>query len=72
MIPKEAIQSIESQNVVFVLTDKGFEKRVVGLGREDSRHVEIVSGLQAGEPIATSGTFTLKAEFGKAEAEHSH
>jgi cobalt-zinc-cadmium efflux system membrane fusion protein len=72
LIPKEAVQSIEGQNVVFVLNDNGFEKRVVGLGREDSKHVEIVSGLQAGEPIATSGTFTLKAEFGKAEAEHSH
>lgn len=72
LIPKEAVQSIDGQNVVFVKTAKGFEKRVVGLGREDSRHVEIISGLQSGEPIATTGTFTLKAEFGKAEAEHSH
>lgn len=72
LIPKEAVQSIEGQNVVFVKTAKGFEKRSVGLGREDSRHVEIISGLQSGEPIATTGTFTLKAEFGKAEAEHSH
>lgn len=72
IVPKEAVQSIEGKNVVFVKTDEGFEKRVVGLGREDSRHVEIVSGLEFGEPVAVSGTFTLKAEFGKAEAEHSH
>ncbi|MGB4107820.1 MAG: efflux RND transporter periplasmic adaptor subunit [Alphaproteobacteria bacterium] len=72
LIPKEAIQSIEGQNVVFVKTAAGFEKRVVGLGREDSRHVEIVSGLAFGEPVAITGTFTLKAEFGKAEAEHAH
>jgi cobalt-zinc-cadmium efflux system membrane fusion protein len=71
-LPKEAVQSIEGQNVVFVQSEKGFEKRAVGLGREDSGHVEIVSGLQAGEQVAISGTFTLKAEFGKAEAEHSH
>ncbi len=72
LLPKEAIQSVEGQNVAFVLGDKGFEKRTVSLGREDSRHVEIISGLTAGESVAVSGTFTLKAEFGKAEAEHSH
>lgn len=72
MIPKEAIQNIEGQSVVFVKTDEGFEKRVVSLGREDSHHVEIVSGLSFGEPVAISGTFTLKAELGKSEAEHAH
>lgn len=72
IVPKESLQSIEGKNVVFVRSDKGFEKRIVGLGREDSRHVEIVSGLERGEPIAVSSTFTLKAEFGKAEAEHAH
>lgn len=72
IVPKEAVQSVDGQNVIFVRSAKGFEKRVVGLGREDSRHVEIVSGLQSGEAVAVSGTFTLKAEFGKAEAEHAH
>lgn len=72
IVPKEAIQNIDGQNVAFVRTTEGFEKRVVGLGREDSRHVEIVSGLKSGDSIAVSGTFTLKAEFGKAEAEHAH
>lgn len=72
ILPKEAVQSIEGQNVVFVQSVGGFQKRNIGLGREDSGHVEIVSGLQAGEQVAISGTFTLKAELGKSEAEHSH
>lgn len=72
IVPKEAIQNIEGQNVVFVQTDKGFEKRTVTLGREDSNHVEILSGLEFGDSVAISSTFTLKAEFGKAEAEHAH
>ena len=42
----------------------------VTIGREDDRNVEIASGLSAGEAIAVSNTFTLKAELGKAEAEH--
>ena len=72
IIPKEAIQTIEGKPVVFVRNDKGFEKRDVMTGREDSRHIEIVSGVAFGEPVAVSGTFTLKAELGKSEAEHEH
>lgn len=72
MVAKDAVQTIEGQNVVFVRTVDGFERRAVSLGREDSLHVEVLSGLQAGEPIAVSGTFTLKAELGKFEAGHEH
>lgn len=72
IIPKDAVQTIEGKPAVFVRTAKGFEKREVTTGREDSRHVEILSGLSFGEPIAVSSTFTLKAELGKAEAEHAH
>lgn len=72
LVPKDAIQTIEGKSAVFVRTAKGFEKRYVTTGREDSRHVEIMSGISIGEPIAVSSTFTLKAELGKAEAEHAH
>lgn len=72
MVPKEALQTIGNEKVIFVRTGKGFEKRVVSAGREDSRHVEILSGVAFGEPIAVTNTFTLKAELGKAEAEHEH
>ncbi len=72
ILPKEAIQSLNGKPAVFVRTAQGFEKRDVTTGREDSRHVEILSGLNFGEPVAVSSTFTLKAELGKAEAEHEH
>jgi cobalt-zinc-cadmium efflux system membrane fusion protein len=72
ILPKEALQSIGGKPAVFVRTAQGFEKRDVTTGREDSRHVEILSGVSFGEPVAVSNTFTLKAELGKAEAEHAH
>lgn len=72
MVPKEALQTIENQKVVFVRKGKGFEKRVVSTGREDSRHIEILSGVAFGEPVAVTNTFTLKAELGKSEAGHEH
>ena len=70
VVPKAALQTIKSDRVVFVRSDRGFQARKVMIGREDDRAVEIVSGLSAGETIAVSNTFVLKAELGKAEAEH--
>lgn len=71
-VPKEAIQTIEGKPVLFVQTEKGFEKRNITTGREDSGRIEILSGVKPGETIAVGNTFTLKAELGKSEAEHEH
>lgn len=71
-IPKDSVQAIDGKSVVFVQNTDGFEPREVKVGRTDSQHIEILSGLRPGESIATSNTFTLKAELGKSEAEHEH
>nr|WP_314075389.1 efflux RND transporter periplasmic adaptor subunit [uncultured Roseococcus sp.] len=72
MVPRSAIQQIGGEDVIFVRTADGFEKREVVLGQGDQDHVEIVFGLDPGERFAAGNTFILKAELGKAEAEHSH
>ena len=69
-VPKTALQSFKGDTVVFVRTAKGFEARKVAIGRQDERLAEVTAGLSAGERIAIANTFTLKAELGKAEAEH--
>jgi cobalt-zinc-cadmium efflux system membrane fusion protein len=55
---------------VFVRTAEGFEARGITLGRQDARLAEVTAGLNAGERIATTNTFILKAELGKAGAGH--
>lgn len=72
VVPREAIQTIKGSKVVFVNEGGGFRMRPVSTGREDSVNAEILSGLEFGETVATKNTFTLKAELGKAEAEHEH
>ena len=72
IVPNGAIQTIEGKKVVFVSEKGGFRARPITTGHEDSKSVEIISGVKAGEEIATSNTFTLKAELGKSEAEHEH
>lgn len=63
--PAGAIQTVDGRKAVFVRTADGFEKRDVVLGQRDGNMVEIVSGLSAGETVAASNTFSLKAELSK-------
>lgn len=72
VVPKTALQTVGKDQVVFVRTPEGFEKREVVLGRSTGEAAEIVFGLDPGEEIAVANTFTLKAELGKSEASHAH
>lgn len=69
-VPEDAIQQVEGASVVFVRTTTGFRAQPVTLGQRSNGRVEILQGLVAGQQIATRGAFLLKAELGKAEAEH--
>ncbi len=71
-VPRSALQTIAGEQVVFVRTAEGFEKREVVLGRGDDKYAEVVFGLDAGEDIAVTNSFLLKAELGKREADHGH
>ncbi|WP_424627899.1 efflux RND transporter periplasmic adaptor subunit [Bradyrhizobium sp. SYSU BS000235] len=71
-VPKTALQTIKDNAVVFVRTAEGFEPRQITTDREDQQSIEVVSGLSAGERIATANTFILKAELGKSDAQHQH
>ncbi|RVT93098.1 efflux RND transporter periplasmic adaptor subunit [Sphingomonas crocodyli] len=67
-VPTTAVQSDEGKSVVFVRTPKGFQATPVELGDASGDTVIIRSGLKGTEQIATTGSFTLKAELGKSEA----
>ena len=68
-VSASAIQTFDAGPAVFVRTPDGFQKRQVVVGQSDDRLIEVVSGLRAGETIAVSNTFSLKAELMKALAE---
>jgi cobalt-zinc-cadmium efflux system membrane fusion protein len=68
----EAIQRVRDWDVVFIAAENVFEAQPVELGRRDGAHVEIVSGLAAGQRYAAAGSFVLKAEAGKSGASHDH
>jgi cobalt-zinc-cadmium efflux system membrane fusion protein len=69
-VPSAAVQMIEDKPHVFVRTPAGFKAVPVTLGRRNGGQVIVASGLTGTEQIASTNSFTLKAELGKGEAEH--
>ena len=69
VVPEEAVQSVGGSDVVFIRTPQGFRARPVTTGDRSAGRIEIVSGLTAGQTIATTNAFLLKAELGKSAGE---
>lgn len=68
----EGIQTLRDWTVVFGRYGEYFEARPLVLGRRDDKHVEVLSGLSAGEEYAAGNSFLIKADIGKAGATHDH
>ncbi len=72
-VETSAIQRTENkESVVFLPVEGSYKAQTVQLGKSDGRYTEITSGLQAGQSYVKDGSFMLKAELGKASAEHTH
>lgn len=63
VVPDEAVLDTGERKLVFVETAPGrFEPREVGVGERRSGEAEILSGLAAGERVATRANFLLDSE----------
>lgn len=72
-VPVAALQRLRDQWVVFVpKSERVFEIRPAGRGRDLQGEVEVLSGLQPGETVVVDGAFLLKAEAEKAEGGGDH
>lgn len=60
-VPREAIQLIDGESVVFVPQSDGFAPRPVSSGRSAGGSTEILAGLKPGERYVAAGAFELKA-----------
>lgn len=63
LIPVEAVQTVENRDVVFVPGEErgAFQAVTVRLGDESEGCVEILSGVQPGDRVVSSGAFHLKS-----------
>lgn len=72
-VKANAIQRMEGKTVVFVQTAEGtFKAQPVGIGSIDAEWAEIRSGLSPGQRYVAKNSFLIKADIGKAGAEHEH
>ena len=63
VLPKAAVQRIGDETVVFIETDDGLKPAPVSLGRSNASHIEILSGVAAGQRYVANGAFELKAKM---------
>lgn len=66
-VPQAALQTLEGRTVVFVQKEPGeFRREFVETGHTFEGVTEVLSGVRAGDVIATEGSFVLKSEFARA------
>ncbi len=70
VVPRDALQDVGGQTVLFVRTPTGFAVRPVTVAPGTEPRAAVLSGLRAGEQIAVANSFILKAELGKGTADH--
>lgn len=71
-VPNDALQTVDGRPVAFVRSQGRVEARPLALGRRGLAHTEVLSGLEAGDEVATSSVFLLKAELEKGEGGGHH
>ncbi|CAM8624990.1 AcrA Membrane-fusion protein [Oxalobacteraceae bacterium] len=71
-IETDALQTLGTQQVVFVRTETGFKAHPVKIGLNDGKHVEVVEGLAAGARYAAKGSYILKSELSKLTTEDGY
>lgn len=77
-VKAQAVQQVEGKDVIFtpkiVKTGFEFEPVTVQLGQrsKDGQWVEVVKGINPSQRYIAEGSFLLKSELEKGEAEHGH
>ncbi|MDF7808829.1 efflux RND transporter periplasmic adaptor subunit [Pontiellaceae bacterium B12219] len=63
VISREAVQTLEGEQVVFVPSENGFITAPVKLGLTDEINAQVLSGLHEGDKYVAVGAFALKAQM---------
>ncbi len=71
-VKTDALQSLGTQQVVFVRDDKGFVAHPITPGRSDGKHIEIPHGLPAGSRYAGRNSYVIKSELAKQATEEGY
>ncbi len=63
VVPEDAVQNVDGHDVLFVRTRDGFRVQPVLVGARSGGVAQIVSGVSAGQQVATRNAFLVKADM---------
>jgi cobalt-zinc-cadmium efflux system membrane fusion protein len=63
VVPEDAVQNVDGHDVLFVRTKDGFRVQPVLVGTRSRGVAQIVSGVSAGQQVATRNAFLVKADM---------
>ena len=69
VVPEDAVQNVDGHDVLFARTSDGFRVQPVLVGVRSRGVAQIVSGVRAGDLIATRNAFLVKADMIKSAKE---
>lgn len=61
VVPSNAVQNIDGENIIFVPEGDGFKPVEVTLGKSTRDKTQIIAGLKTGDRYVARGAFSLKA-----------
>lgn len=62
-VPEDAIQNIDGRDILFMRTKEGFRPQPVLVGNRSGGMAHIISGVLAGDLVATRNAFLIKADM---------
>lgn len=68
-VPRDAVQTVKGEPVVFEQDGSHYRPLIVRLGRQDSQSAEVLEGLVAGTRVVVGNSYVIKAELGKPQEE---
>jgi len=71
-VKRSGLQAFRDFTVVYAKVGEEYEVRMLELGREAGRWVEVLSGLRPGTEYVVGNSFIIKADIEKSGASHDH
>jgi cobalt-zinc-cadmium efflux system membrane fusion protein len=71
-VARSGVQTFRDFDVVYAKVDDVYEVRMLQLGQFDGKHIEVLSGLSAGEHYVAENSYLIKADIEKSGASHDH
>ncbi len=71
-VKRIGLQAFRDFTVVYAQIGEQYEVRMLELGRQDDKWIEVLGGLEAGTRYVTKNSYVIKADVEKSGASHDH